>query len=366
VALYNVHRATTSGFLPTPSNRIGQPTSTGFIDTAVTAGTYFYVVTAQDVAANVSSPSNEAAVIVLADTTPPTVTLIAPANGATVTGSIPVSANASDDVRVAGVQFRVDGLPLGTTPYSVTWNTTSATNAAHTVTAVARDAAGNSSQAAVDVVVSNTAQTPGGLVAAYGFNEGSGVQVTDASGQGNTGTISSATWNSAGKFGAALSFDGTTSWVTVADAASLDLTTGMTIEAWVNPSAGTGWRTVVLKEDSAGLAYSLYSANNASRPAGYVHTTGDIGVNGTSAAALNTWTHLAVTFDGATLRLFANGVQVSTLAVGAAAIATNGALRIGGNSVWGEYFKGLIDEVRIYNRALSAAEIQTDMTTPIP
>jgi hypothetical protein len=154
--------------------------------------------------------------------------------------------------------------------------------------------------------------------------------------------------------------------VTVADAASLDLTTGMTIEAWVNPAAGTGWRSVVLKETPGGLAYALYSANNASRPAGYVHISSDIGLNGTAAIALNTWTHVALTYDGATLRMFVNGVQVSTHAQTGSVIVAPGALRIGGDSVWGEYFKGLIDEVRVYNRALSAAEIQTDKNTPIP
>src|SRR4029453_13707305 len=141
--------------------------------------------------------------------------------------------------------------------------------------------------------------------------EGGGVQVTDASGQGNTGMISSATWSPAGKFGAALSFNGTSAWVTVADAASLDLTSGLPIEAWVNPAVGTAWRTGVLKESTGGLAYSLYSANNASRPAGFVHTNADMGLNGTSAVPLNTWTHLALTFDGAMLRMFVNGVQVN-------------------------------------------------------
>ena len=77
-------------------------------------------------------------------------------------------------------------------------------------------------------------------------------------------------------------------------------------------------------------------------------------------------THLAVTFDGATLRMFVDGAQVSSGAAAGAAIVTSGALRIGGNSVWGEYFRGLIDEVRIYNRPLTAAEIQTDMNIPIP
>ena len=136
---------------------------------------------------------------------------------------------------------------------------------------MARDAAGNTSEAGVTVTVSNTSDTPNGLVAAYGFNEADGaLQVTDASGQGNTGTISGATRTTAGKFGGALSFNGTSAWVTVADAASLDVSAGMTIEAWVRPSSVSGWRTVVLKEGPDGLAYSLYSGNGASRPAGYV------------------------------------------------------------------------------------------------
>jgi Concanavalin A-like lectin/glucanases superfamily/Galactose oxidase-like, Early set domain/Bacterial Ig domain/Carboxypeptidase regulatory-like domain/Kelch motif len=370
VALYNVHRSTTTPLQPSAANRIGQPTTTGFTDVGVTAGTYFYVVTAQDIAGNVSGPSSEASVYVFADTTAPTVTMTAPAEMATVTGSILVQATASDDIAVAGVQFQIDGQPIGaertSAPYSVTWDSATKSNGLHVLTAIARDAAGNTSPASVNIVVSNTSQTPGGLVAAYGFNQGSGVQVTDASGQGNIGTISSATWTAAGKFGSALSFNGTSAWVTVADSASLDLTSGLTIEAWVNPTSGSAWRTVVLKENTGALAYALYSANNASRPATFVHTSADFGVNGVAAVPLNAWTHLSVTYDGATLRLFVNGVQASSRAVTGLTVATTGALRIGGNSVWGEYFKGLIDEVRIYNRALTAAEIQTDMTTPIP
>jgi hypothetical protein len=73
-----------------------------------------------------------------------------------------------------------------------------------------------------------------------------------------------------------------------------------------------------------------------------------------------------MTYDGTTMRMFVNGVQVSAKAVSGAVAVSDGALRIGGNSIWGEYFRGLIDEVRVYNRALTAAEIQTDMNTPIP
>src|SRR5204862_394492 len=68
-----------------------------------------------------------------------------------------------------------------------------------------------------------------GLVAAYSFDEASGTTAKDSSGNGNAGTISNATWTT-GKNGGALSFNGTTSLVTVADSPSLDLTNGMTLE----------------------------------------------------------------------------------------------------------------------------------------
>ncbi|MDP9492145.1 MAG: hypothetical protein M3P42_08130, partial [Actinomycetota bacterium] len=93
---------------------------------------------------------------------------------------------------------------------------------------------------------SAVAQT--GLVAAYGFDEASGPTAIDVSGNGNAGTLSGPTRSAAGRFGAALSFDGTNDAVVVADSASLDLTSGMTVEAWVRPTVlGTKWRTVLAK-----------------------------------------------------------------------------------------------------------------------
>ena len=76
-----------------------------------------------------------------------------------------------------------------------------------------------------------------GLVGAYSFDAGSGTSAADSSGSANTGTLSGATW-AAGKNGNALSFDGVNDWVTIADSASLDLTSGMTLEAWVKPQGG--------------------------------------------------------------------------------------------------------------------------------
>jgi hypothetical protein len=98
------------------------------------------------------------------DTSAPTIALTAPANGAAVSGTIAVSATASDNVGVTGVQFTLDGGNLGaldtTPPYSISWNTTTAASGSHSLTATARDAAGNvTTSAAVSVTVSNSGVT---------------------------------------------------------------------------------------------------------------------------------------------------------------------------------------------------------------
>jgi hypothetical protein len=79
------------------------------------------------------------------------------------------------------------------------------------------------------------------------------------------------------------------------------------------------------------------------------------------AIPVGAWTHLATTYNGSTLTLFVNGVSVATQAATGSIASNTGPLRIGGNAIWGEYFNGLIDEVRVYSRALSASEIQGDM-----
>ena len=160
-------------------------------------------------------------------------------------------------------------------------------------------------------------------------------------------------------------FNGSNAWVTVADAASLDLTTGMTLEAWVYPLTPGGWRSVLMKQRPGQLAYALYGNTDTNRASVEISTGSNVDVRATATLALNAWSHLAATYDGATLRLFVNGTQVSTRAVTGGIAVSGNPLRIGGNSVWGEYFNGYIDEVRIYNRALSASQIGNDMNTPI-
>jgi hypothetical protein len=135
----------------------------------------------------------------------------------------------------------------------------------------------------------------------------------------------------------------------------------------VNPSALSAWRPVVAKERSTIPTYGLYASANggSSRPTARVFTTSDLTTNSTSSFGLNTWTYEAMTWNGTTLRLFVNGVEVVNRTVSGSLAVSPGALRLGGDSLRGEWFAGRIDEVRIYGRPLTAAEITADMNAAI-
>ena len=233
----------------------------------------------------------------------------------------------------------------------------------------AYDAAGNRSTRSSITASTDTCPAPSpSLVAAYSFDAGAGSILADDSGSGNPGTISGATWTSSGRNGGALSFDGVSDLVTIADDGSLDLTTGMTLEAWVRPTAAGAWRTVVTKEQIGNLVYGLFSSSDSGQPSGIISIGSspiqDI-VRGPSAIALSTWTHLSTTYDGAVLRLYVNGNQVASTNVTGSYPNSAGPLQIGGNRMWPEWFQGQIDDLRVYNRALSTAELQNDMNTPV-
>ena len=201
-----------------------------------------------------------------------------------------------------------------------------------------------------------------GLVAAYSFSEGSGATVADASGNGNTGTIVNATWTNSGKYGNALAFNESNARVDISDSTSLRLSSGMTLEAWVQPSiVNSTWRDVVYKGNDN--YYLAGTSPNGSLPA--VGATGGTTIYGNSALTVNTWAHLAATYDGANLRLYLNGIQVANQARTVNLTTSANPLQIGGDTIFGQYFSGLIDEVRVYNRALTQTEIQTDMNTPV-
>src|SRR5438067_3011418 len=162
-----------SGAVTIPAGAASATVTITPVDDALVEGSETVVLSvAANAAYTVGSPASATVTITdndsapTADTTAPTVSLTAPANGATVSGSsVMVSANASDNVGVAGVQFKLDGANLGaedsSASYSVSWNTTSIANGTHTLTAVARDAAGNqTTSTALTVTVGNSSTTP--------------------------------------------------------------------------------------------------------------------------------------------------------------------------------------------------------------
>jgi Concanavalin A-like lectin/glucanases superfamily len=163
-----------------------------------------------------------------------------------------------------------------------------------------------------------------------------------------------------------LSFNGAGAVVRVANSASLDLTTAMTLSAWIRPAASqSGWRTILQRQVDA---YFLNASNSDGplRPSGggtFGNSTQWLG--GPTASPVGAWTHVALTYDGAALRLYINGNQVASRAMSGAIETTNNPLWIGGNQPYGEYFNGLIDDVRVYDRALTQPDIQADMNAPV-
>jgi hypothetical protein len=189
--------------------------------------------------------------------------------------------------------------------------------------------------------------------------------VADGSGNGNTGAIAGASW-ATGRFGSGLSFDGVNDRVDLPGLGTF-YDQGFTYEAWVRKTGA--------KVDVALLG--SWVAAQAGGPMLWVsHQTGQHTLtlaSGSSnylgsgqAPAIGQWQHLAATFDGSTARYFLGGVQVASRAF-SGNVGDSNTWRIGayGPGPAG-FFDGVIDEVRIYNRALSAAEIQADMDTPVP
>ena len=204
------------------------------------------------------------------------------------------------------------------------------------------------------------------MVAAYGFEETSGTTVKDSTVNANDGIITNAVRITNGHSGKALSFNGTNAWVTVYNSPSLFLSGKMTLEAWVYPQSLTiGGKTIILKEGSGIEVYSLYANEDADRPISYINNGSYRSVMGPTKLPVNQWTHLVATYDGQYQRLYVGGtgtpvVEVAKSAQNGLIQQSGGVLRIGGNSLWGEFFNGYIDEVRIYNRALAATEISNN------
>ncbi len=219
------------------------------------------------------------------------------------------------------------------------------------------------------------------LRAFWRFEEGSGSAAGDQSGYVNDGTISGANWTPLGPTGGGLEFDGVDDYVAVPNSPSL-INPGeqLTLLAWVKPlleAADT--QTVIAKwyyDDSVAVPIDDRSFLLQVTPAGAVRfglsgdggTSNSVVVTSSGTIGSDVWSHVAATCGGDTMRVYISGAPDPQTAAFCSRIHPSGAdLHIGrlrardsGGQVWHDPFAGVIDEVRVYARALTAQEIQDD------
>jgi glucose/arabinose dehydrogenase/PKD repeat protein/chitodextrinase len=354
---------------------------TSYQDTGRSPGTtYSYTVLARDAAGNESAQTPAATATTPApDTSPPGASVTAPAAGSVVSGSVTVSATATDDVGVAGVRFLLDGAALGsedtTAPYSMTWDTTTAPNGVHTLQARARDTAGNlgTSSSSVTVTVSNSAPPPTpGLVAGWSFNESLGTTASDVSGNTNTATFQGdPTWT-LGRYGGGLRFDGTNDYLRAPNSPTLNISgSAMTLSMWINPIGSGGGDQVAFAKFWSGTTTSpvyqyALELDGGRTPHFYIGTAGGLtGASMGTPLALSQWSHLAIVFNGSQAQFYVNGNLVSSQPMSATISARDSVLHVAADQPPTQFLNGTLDDVRLYSRAQTALEVMADMNRPL-
>ena len=163
--------------------------------------------------------------------------------------------------------------------------------------------------------------------------------------------------------------DGSGSYVAVPDSDAFDLTQPFTIETWVNWDGDPSYRAYLSKPIGDEPGFVVTGVTMVVVDGFPCLALQDVGVSrftcASSGLSPSTWTHVAATYDGAQIRLYVNGTQVAAVARTGTYEQNTNPLWIGGNAVYGEHFQGRIDDLRIYNRALSVTEIQSDMNAPV-
>ena len=208
----------------------------------------------------------------------------------------------------------------------------------------------------IDLDLMQKGETLDGLMGWWKFDEGTGDVAYDSSGYGNDGTIHGAVW-STGKIGGALSFDGVDDYVDCGNGASLNPGEELTIELWVKPNDVTHYGRWVSKFGSWPSYYGysfLQTYDNAlfQLYAGGALTEFVV----PDIITAGEWQHMVAVYDGSNMYIYRNGVlQGSQSKTGA--ITNSGVPLFIGQRAGSQWFNGLIDEVRIYNRALTPAEI---------
>ncbi|MEK7539120.1 MAG: LamG-like jellyroll fold domain-containing protein, partial [Patescibacteria group bacterium] len=214
------------------------------------------------------------------------------------------------------------------------------------------------------------ADTTTGLVGWWKFDKGSGTSATDSSGSDNTGTLTNGPAWTTGQNNGALSFNGANSCVNLSQPVALNLRGALTISIWINPTSSAFGKQVIGKGALGGgqSAQQFFVRDSGSNRFGFFvnNSTSSLGGDLSTANPIpnGTWAHFVGTYNGSdTVNIYQNGVLLKTFtSAGFGALnSTAGNMVIGathGSSVCNSaFFNGLIDDVRVYSRALSADEV---------
>jgi prepilin-type N-terminal cleavage/methylation domain-containing protein len=205
-----------------------------------------------------------------------------------------------------------------------------------------------------------TSRLEHGVVGYWHLDEATSTKAYDSSGFANTGTLTnSPTWQSASscKAGECLSFDGTSDYVNVPSASMLNFTSDgvFSISFWVNPTTlASSWRRgIIVQEDYLNSGYRIGFASGGQPMFWTTQSGGSLQLSSSQDLTVSTWNHLVITFDNQQAYIYLNGVQTSSST--GAYVAGSNPIRLG--YPVSEWFSGLLDDIRYYNRVLSATEI---------
>ena len=204
------------------------------------------------------------------------------------------------------------------------------------------------------------------LVGYWNLNEGSGTITHDLSGNGNNGILANSTTWGTGKFGNGLNFNGVSDNVNLGNSSSFSFLTSITVSLWVKFEPLSKYGYVFAKAGS----YMIYADEN-----GFLHwwvytTSGNYDMGSVGAYADGAWHLVACTFDSTLsskqLKIYVDGVLSNSHDLNGTNVSTSNNLFLGAYESSWRPFKGAFDEVRIYNRVLSATEIAALYTLPDP
>jgi hypothetical protein len=214
--------------------------------------------------------------------------------------------------------------------------------------------------------------TPDGLVLYYSFDTAGGNSVTDQSSQSNNGVVNGPTFTSNGRLGGAISFDGVNDFIFVPASANLNVSRRLTMMAYFNAEDYQDQRPILEWSLGVHMWVNVYGFqwNGKGTGANLIDVGGDgfnrvISVNDLPPG---NWHHLAVAYDGDTGRaqVYLDGQLAQETLLKPAMLQTQYDLYMGTRPPIGPYFKGRLDEVRIYNRVLTGPEIASLAQAPLP